>query len=81
MAAQSLQRVRELLGEDLADQVEQISRELSIETEEACERILMFLDNRKLRGIPAVGRGVSGHIAGTDPLEALMAKCEAEEAA
>lgn len=67
MAAQSLQKVRELLGADLVQQVERISQELNIETEEACERVLMFLDNRKLRGIPAIGKGVSGHIAGTDP--------------
>ena len=69
MAARSLQQVRELLGEDLADQVEQISRELSIETEEACERLLLFLDNRKLRGIPAIGPGVDGAVAGTNPTD------------
>ena len=69
MAARSLQQVRELLGEDLADQVEQISRELSIETEEACERLLLFLDNRKLRGIPAIGPGVDGAISGSNPTD------------
>ena len=31
-------------------------------------------DGRRLRGIPSVGRGVSGAIGGTDPLRALMAK-------
>jgi hypothetical protein len=40
-------------------------------------------DRRKLRGLPAVARGVSGHVPGTDPLEALLAKedrCPATEA-
>ena len=31
-------------------------------------------DGRRLRGIPAVARGTSGAIAGTDPLRALLAK-------
>jgi len=30
-------------------------------------------DERRLRGVPAVGRGVSGTMAGTDPLGALIA--------
>lgn len=33
-------------------------------------------DSRKLRGIPAIGLGVSGHITGTDPLQALLDKEE-----
>ena len=32
------------------------------------------LDHRRLRGIPAVGRGVSGAISSTDPVRALLAK-------
>ena len=32
------------------------------------------LDHRRLSGIPAVGRGVSGAIFSTDPVAALMAK-------
>lgn len=32
------------------------------------------LDHRRLRGIPAVGRGTSGAVFGTDPLRALIAK-------
>ena len=32
------------------------------------------LDHRRLRGIPRVGRGVSGAIGGTDPMRALLAK-------
>jgi hypothetical protein len=31
-------------------------------------------DARRLRGIPAHARGISGAIAGTDPLRALLAK-------
>ena len=31
-------------------------------------------DNRRLRGIPTVARGVSGVSPGTDPLGALIAK-------
>jgi hypothetical protein len=31
-------------------------------------------DRRRLRGIPAVSRGTSGAIAGTDPVRALLAK-------
>ncbi len=33
-------------------------------------------DSRRLRGIPAIGRGVDGSIPGTDPLEAYLAKEE-----
>jgi len=31
-------------------------------------------DERRLRGIPAVGRGCAGAIQGSDPVQALMAK-------
>ena len=31
-------------------------------------------DGRKLRGIPAIGRGAPGAIRGTDPLRALLQK-------
>lgn len=31
-------------------------------------------DERRLRGLPAVGRGVEGAVAGTNPLGALLAK-------
>jgi hypothetical protein len=31
-------------------------------------------DHQKLRGLPAIGRGVSGAIHGTSPEQALMAK-------
>src|SRR4051812_8010723 len=31
-------------------------------------------DSRRLRGIPAIGRGCSGAVAGSDPLRALLAK-------
>lgn len=34
-------------------------------------------DSQRLRGIPAVGRGVDGSIPGTDPLAVLMAKEDA----
>ena len=32
------------------------------------------LDHRRLRGIPAVGRGTSGAVFDTDPLRTLLAK-------
>ncbi len=31
-------------------------------------------DGRKLRGIPAIGRGTSGAVAGSDPVAALLSK-------
>ena len=31
-------------------------------------------DERRLRGLPAISRGTSGAVAGTDPLRALLAK-------
>ena len=31
-------------------------------------------DHHKLRGLPAIGRGVAGCVPGTDPVRALMAK-------
>ena len=31
-------------------------------------------DGRRLRGIPAVGKGTSGAVWGSDPLRALLAK-------
>jgi hypothetical protein len=31
-------------------------------------------DGRRLRGIPALSRGTSGAVAGTDPMRALLAK-------
>lgn len=34
-------------------------------------------DSQRLRGIPAIGRGVDGSIPGTDPLEAYLAKEDA----
>lgn len=34
-------------------------------------------DERRLRGIPAIGRGVSGEIPGTHPEKAVVARREA----
>jgi hypothetical protein len=31
-------------------------------------------DGRRMRGMPAVGRGTSGAVFGSDPLRALLAK-------
>ena len=31
-------------------------------------------DTSRLRGLPAIGRGVSGAVPGSDPLKALLAK-------
>jgi hypothetical protein len=41
---------------------------------ETLARATLAGDGRRLRGIPAVSRGTSGAIAGTDPLRALLAK-------
>jgi hypothetical protein len=76
--AQSLYRVRQLLGEDLAEQVSEISREMDMQADVLAQG--PNLDRSRLRGIPAVGRGVSGHIEGTDPLEALLDKYPEEAA-
>jgi hypothetical protein len=78
--AQSLHRVRELIGADLEQQVEEISREMNQQVDTVVKATLAG-DNRRLRGLPAVGRGVSGHIPGTDPLEALLDKYDEEDAA
>jgi hypothetical protein len=63
-------------------------RHLQAEDERKLERILAEVvdeepssaagatsggDSRRLRGIPAVGRGCSSTITGTDPLRALLA--------
>jgi hypothetical protein len=38
-------------------------------------------DPKRLRGVPCIANGVSGHIPGSDPLEALLEKYpEGEEA-
>jgi hypothetical protein len=38
-------------------------------------------DPRRLRGVPCIANGVSGHIPGSDPLEALLEKYPDEDAA
>lgn len=34
----------------------------------------LLVDRQRLRGIPAISRGVAGAVAGTDPYRALAAK-------
>lgn len=53
--AQNLHRVRQLIGEDLADQVEEISRDMDQQVDTVVQATLPG-DSRRLRGIPAVGR-------------------------
>ena len=48
--------------------------ELVEETPESTAGATAGGDSRKLRGIPAIGRGAGGAIAGTDPMRALLAK-------
>jgi len=65
---------RQLQAEDLA-RVEEIVREVG-EAEEppAVAGATAAGDERRLRGIPAISRGTSGAIAGSDPLRALLQK-------
>jgi hypothetical protein len=53
--AQNLHRVRELIGQDLADQVAEISRDMNTQVDTVVSATLPG-DARRLRGIPAIGR-------------------------
>ena len=66
MAARNLHHVRHLVGTDLVNQVDKITRDFDQQTETVCSATLPG-DARRLRGIPAIGRGVSGAIFGTRP--------------
>jgi hypothetical protein len=61
LAARNLHHVRHLLGTNLVDQVNEITRTLNQETETLCNTTLPG-DTRRLRGIPAIGHGVQGSV-------------------
>jgi hypothetical protein len=65
--AQSLHRVRELIGADLDDQVKEATREFEIAADVVAQG--PHLDKARLRGIPAVGAGTDGAIAGSNPTD------------
>lgn len=56
--AQSLHRVRELIGADLDDQVKEVTREFEIQSDAVAQG--PHLDGRRLRGIPAISREAGG---------------------
>ncbi len=58
MAARNLHHVRHLIGTDLVQQVDRITRDMNAQTETVCSATLPG-DTRRLRGIPAIG-GVGG---------------------
>jgi hypothetical protein len=58
LMAQSLNRVRELIGADLDDQVQEATREFDMQTDVAAQG--PHLDRQRLRGIPCYAKGVSG---------------------
>jgi len=56
------------------EKVDRILREVGDEQPATAAGATAAGDERRLRGIPAVGRGVSGAISSTDPVRALLAK-------
>jgi hypothetical protein len=64
---------RQIQGEDEA-KVARIVREASGDEPETAAGATARGDGRRLRGIPAVGKGASSTMFGTDPLRALLAK-------
>ena len=54
--------------------LDRIMAEVSAEETDTVAGATAPLDRRRLRGIPAVGRGTSGAIFSTDPARALLAK-------
>ena len=65
--AQNLHRVRELIGADLDDQVKEATREFEVQSDVVAQG--PHMDRQRLRGIPAVGRGVDGAISGSNPTD------------
>ena len=64
---------RQLQALDL-EKVMRLVAEAVDETPESAAGSTAGGDGRRVRGIPSVGRGVSGAIGGTDPMRALLAK-------
>jgi hypothetical protein len=69
-----LERFRRLQAErEALEQVDAILRDVGELDDEPLElRGTAAGDSRRLRGIPAIGRGVSGNQPGTSPLGELM---------
>ena len=64
--AQNLFRVRQLLGADLVRQVDKITKDMGEQAATITGATLPG-DSRRLRGIPVVGKGVTGAIFGSRP--------------
>jgi hypothetical protein len=58
----------------LDEQTKRNSRDSGTLPPATSSRVTAAGDSRRLRGLPCVARAVSGHIPGTDPVEALMSK-------
>ena len=54
--------------------MDQILREASDEPVTSSAGATAAGDERRLRGIPAIGRATSGAVSGSDPVRALLAK-------
>jgi len=57
--AQNLHRVREMVGADLVEQVEEITRTMNEQVDTVVSATLPG-DSRRIRGIPMFAKGVSG---------------------
>ena len=64
---------RQLQAEDAA-KLELILREVTDEPASSAAGATAAGDERRLRGIPAVSKGTSGAMFGSDPVRALLAK-------
>ena len=56
----NIYEARRAAAQKLDENVAQIKRDVPTDHDDD-EVLLMWLDYRKLRGLPAIGRGVSGH--------------------
>jgi hypothetical protein len=54
------QKVRDMIGTDLVDQVDKITSEFTAETAQTAAGVTLPGDSRRLRGLPAIGRSVGG---------------------
>ena len=65
---------RELLERQQRQVLDKILAEVGDEETQTAAGATAAGDPRRLRGIPAVGRGTGGAVFGSDPLRALLAK-------
>jgi hypothetical protein len=61
--ARTLNETRRLAAQALAEQVSRIADELALDHPEWATPV----DRKRLRGVPCVGRGISGAVAETKP--------------